>query len=686
MDTTLTNRLAGQPSPYLLQHQHNPVPWQPWDAASLEAARTLDRPIFLSVGYATCYWCHVMERECFEVASVALELADRFVCIKVDREQQPDVDAVYMTATQLMTGRGGWPMSVFLTPDLEPIWCGTYLPAVPGRGLPSLGQVAVAIDTAWRERRGDCETQGAKVMAAVRSELSAQDVSGAAGPEDATRAGQALLRMVDAQWGGLGGAPKFPQASAVGLLLEMAQGGGEAAEEARRAVEVTLDQMGRGGVFDQVGGGFHRYSVDAHWRVPHFEKMLYDQGQLLSLYADYLAWRGDAREAVVGLARRVLRESAAYLVREMTDSNGAFWSAQDAEVEGREGLNYVWTAAEVVTTLGEEEAQGVRLADAAVVLMGLEGGPNFQDPHHADAPAVTVLHQPMSMEQAAGRVSEVTGQRVDAEALERVREVVRERLYAVRQTRKQPTTDDKVLSGWNGLAIKGLADAGRVLGEASYVAAAGRAAAAVLQHMRDGQAGGGLLRAWHNGSASIPGFLDDYADLAVGLLAVRRAEVELKLVGDDGEGSADWIAEAKVLMDHAERNFAARAGGYYAWRDGVLPVRGRPLEDGAVPGGNSQMVHAFLDAAALTGEASYRRRAAGVLYALGGAVVDRGAASPHLCRALLRYGEAVGEADGQTGVGRDPGGGSAGLGFDVGLGEVEGGGDGPRCGPGGCTT
>jgi len=365
-----TNALVHETSPYLLQHAHNPVDWRPWGPEAFAEAKRRGVPIFLSIGYSTCYWCHVMERQVFEDPAMAGPLNERFVCIKVDREERPDLDDIYMTATQLMTQRGGWPMSVFLTPPgargegdrgLEPFWCGTYIPPQPTHGLPSFPQVVEALSRAYREQREEVLEQAKRLAEAVRRTLALDRVEGAQAPltGDSVQATvDQLLQMHDARHGGFGGSPKFPQPANLAFLLRV-----HAANPHKAVwgvIAQTLDRMARGGVFDQIGGGFHRYAVDAQWAVPHFEKMLYDNGQLLEVYAWALDQGPEAAEARQW--ERVIRETAGYVLREMVDPSGAFWSAQDAEVEAREGGSYVWQEAEVRDTLGDEKlAEGYRL-------------------------------------------------------------------------------------------------------------------------------------------------------------------------------------------------------------------------------------------------------------------------------------------------------------------------------------
>ena len=590
-----TNALARETSPYLLQHAHNPVDWMPWGAAAFDKARKENKPVFLSVGYATCYWCHVMEREVFENAALAKVVNDTCVCVKVDREERPDVDALHMAAVQQMTGQGGWPMNLFLTPPgaegpddpgLKPFWGGTYIPPKPAHGMPGFGDLVMAVGQAWAGNRAKVLASANQVAAALHAEFAAPKADPATpwtpqAARAATERAVALLgRLHDPEHGGFGDAPKFPQPIWPHFLLHAAQRAAKPGEPpapaAMQAIRHTLDQMARGGIFDQIGGGFHRYSVDERWLVPHFEKMLYDNGQLLELYAAFLQAEPDGPLAT--LCRRVLRQTGDYLLREMTDPSGLFWAAQDAEVDGREGLNYLWTREEVRQTVGPADA------DAACRLFGLDFGTNFRDPHHPQAAPANVLFLPEPL----------------AEKDEPLRERVRAKLKAVRDARKQPTTDDKCLAAWNGLAIAGLARAGAALHEPRFTGAAAAAATAALQHLSTED--GGLRRSWRkNQPGAAAGFLEDYACLAHGLLALHEA----------GDTTGHWLKEAQRLTAEAEKRFASEEGGYLdsAADAAHMLLRVRGLHDGATPSGTSVMVHNLRDLARLTGDPAYAQRA-----------------------------------------------------------------------------
>ncbi|MEO1512228.1 MAG: thioredoxin domain-containing protein, partial [Planctomycetota bacterium] len=546
----MPNRLAHSTSPYLLQHKDNPVDWHEWGPEAFGLARSRGVPIFLSIGYSTCYWCHVMERESFEDDETAGVLNAGFVPVKVDREQRPDVDELYMAATQILTGHGGWPMSVFIEPEaLRPFWAGTYYPKEPRHGLPSFTQVLGGMSDAYANKRGDVLAQAERLAEAVAEHLAERPGPVAVGPSQVTAVVGALLQSHDRVEGGFGGAPKFPQPVYLEMLLDAREA---AADDATRdaidaALRLTLDRMALGGLFDQAGGGFHRYCVDATWTVPHFEKMLYDNAQLASVYGRAAALYGDAFYG--GIVERTLW----YVEREMTAPGGGLYSAQDAEVDGREGLNYLWTDEQAAGVLTEGEL-GVAREHYPL------GEPNFTDPHHPEDGPTTVL-----------RLAE---RPADPAALEGVNA----RLYEARQDRKQPHLDDKVLVSWNAMMISVLPPE-----------PAARAAGFVLGQMRD--EGGRLFRSWREGRADGDGVLEDYA-------AMISACCRLREVGAGGsDGVRDWLGEARALAEVVERDFAAGDGGYYDTRAGRedLFVRTRATYDGAIASGNALMLHALLD-------------------------------------------------------------------------------------------
>ncbi len=575
----MANRLAGETSPYLLQHAHNPVDWYPWGAEALERARREDRPIFLSIGYAACHWCHVMERESFEDPATAAVLNEHFVPIKVDREERPDLDAIYMEAVQAMTGTGGWPMSVFLTPDGRPFYGGTYFPRTPRHGIPAFRQVLAAIVDAWRTQRDDVERTGAALAERLgrRSRLS----------DDAPEPDAALLQAAvgaleatfDSVNGGWGTAPKFPQPMVIDFLLRCAAAGD------RRALPIarrSLDRMAAGGIFDQLGGGFARYSTDPTWLVPHFEKMLYDNALLARAYLH--AWALAREDACLEVARATLD----FVAREMTLPDGTFAASLDADTDGEEGATYVWREAEVRGIL---EAAGLAAdADLFAEAYDVSAAGNWE--------GQVILRRGASDARLAERHDLPAGQ--VAERLARARAA----LLAARDARPQPARDDKAIAGWNGLMIGAFAEAGVRLGleqdpgrradGARFVATARRAAGRLLEVLPD--AAGRLRRSWKDGRALHDASLADHAALADGLLTLYEASAEER-----------WFTAARDLCEAMLTRFADPAGGFFDTPDDAEALIARPkgLEDNALPSGNALAATALLRLAALTGEARY---------------------------------------------------------------------------------
>jgi uncharacterized protein len=590
------NRLASAVSPYLLQHAHNPVDWWPWGPEAIAEARRRDVPIFLSIGYSTCYWCHVMERESFEDETTARMMNESFVCVKLDREERPDLDEAYMAATVMMNGHGGWPMSVFLEPDtLRPFFCGTYYPKHDRHGLPSFTRVLEALGKGYRAKRGEVREQAAALAAAVAEDLSAQPALAPLGVEHLELATQRILAMSDGVHGGFGTAPKFPQPVFVEFLLDVRPRVDEATKLAiDRAVRGALDGMAMGGIHDHVGGGFHRYSVDGHWTVPHFEKMLYDQAQLLSVYSRVARLYGDA------WYRKVAERTARFVRSSFTDADGGFFSALDAEVDGREGLNYLWTPDEVNAALPAADAE------FAVRVFGLDREANFQDPHHPDAPPAWVLRLSARPEKVAEQLGKTP------EAFDDTFTIVTERLAAARARRKQPRLDDKALAAWNGLMIAALVDAG----EAQPAA---RAASLLMERLR--AKGKTLRRVARGKTAQTDAVLEDYAAMITALVRVGENTLARSLYG-----------EARGLF------FDDATGAIFDSPKGAqdLFVRTCATHDGAIPSGFSMMLHAMLDLAQATGDREIAREAVRSLAFQSGRV----AASPVGCvnsvRALLR--------------------------------------------------
>ncbi|HEX5816723.1 MAG TPA: thioredoxin domain-containing protein [Methylomirabilota bacterium] len=554
------NRLARETSPYLLQHAHNPVDWYPWGEEAFARARAENKPILLSVGYSACHWCHVMERESFESADTAALMNRHFVNVKVDREERPDVDHIYMQAVQSLTGHGGWPMTVFLTPDGTPFYGGTYFPPTDRHGLPGFPRLLTALAEAWTTRQGEVVQSGRQIAEALGQSERLRAASSLLGETVLVSAFQGVTAQFDEERGGLGGAPKFPQPMIWEFVLRFARRSGN--EYARRMVHTTLVRMARGGIYDQLGGGFARYSVDAQWLVPHFEKMLYDNAQLASLYLHGWLALGDPE------CRRVAEETLDYVLREMTDPAGGFYSAQDADSEGHEGKFFVWTPDEMRAVLGAE-------ADAAMAYWGVDRGPNFE--------GASIFYLP----------GEPAPERMAA---------ARRKLSEARERRVHPGRDDKVLAAWNGLMTRALAEAGRALGRADYLAAAARNAGFVLSEMRrDGR----LRRSWKAGEARLNGYLEDYAMVAAALVELYEATFERR-----------WLDEARGLADEMLRLFwdDHLEGFYDTGSDHErLIVRPRNLYDNAVPSGSSVAIETLLRLAVLTGESLYEQRAVAAL-------------------------------------------------------------------------
>lgn len=578
------NRLAAETSPYLLQHARNPVDWFPWGPDALARAKLLDRPIFLSIGYAACHWCHVMERESFEDEATAAVLNAHFVAVKVDREERPDLDQLYMGAVQAMTGQGGWPMSVFLTPDGRPFFGGTYFPDTPRHGMPSFRQVLDGVRQAWTSQRAEVEQAGARLVAALVDAQRAAPVDGGVPPASVlVEAAAGIEASFDAVHGGWGRAPKFPQPMTIGFLLRrhVVTGDDRPLELAR----ASLDAMAAGGIRDQLGGGFHRYATDERWLVPHFEQMLYDNAQLARVYLH--AWALTADDAYLEVAAGTLD----YLLRELRTADGGFAASQDADTDGEEGATFVWRADEVRAALGDEAA--LFAAAYGVTDAGNWEGRTILSRVRSD----TELAERFGLDPATVR-----------ERLAAARAVLHER----RSRRPQPARDDKVLAGWNGLAIGALADAARLLDEtandaaARYRDAAVTAATAVLGGLHG--ADGRLRRSWKDGRASADGVLEDHAHLADGLLALYEATHDER-----------WFAAAVVLTDAMLERFADPAGGFFdTAADGErLVVRPKDVQDNAVPSGNAMAVNVLLRLGAITGQGRYLAAAERALAIVG---------------------------------------------------------------------
>ena len=570
----MANRLERETSPYLLQHANNPVDWYPWGEEAFARARAEDKPVLLSVGYAACHWCHVMEHESFESPAIAALMNDNFVSIKVDREERPDIDTIYMPAVQTLTGNGGWPMTVFLTPDGVPFYGGTYYPPEDRGGMPGFPRVLTSIAAAYRDRHTDVLRSGEELVGHLRQSEALQPQSEAFVLADLDIAYSQLATQVDSRNGGFGQAPKFPQPMALEFLLRTYQRTKD--REALRMVEFSLRQMAEGGIYDQLGGGFHRYSTDARWLVPHFEKMLYDNAQLSRVYLQAFQITGDA------FYRRVVEETLDYVLREMTGPEGGFYSTQDADSEGIEGKFFVWAPAELREVLGEE--------DAALL------GPYFDVTERGNFEGRNILHTPRSRDDVAAELG-VTSERLGV-AVARGRRLLFER----REHRIKPALDDKVLTAWNGLMLRALSEAARVLERDDYCRAAVRNAEFLESRLL---ADGRLLRSYRAGQSKLRGYLEDYACLSNGLLSLYEATFESR-----------WFVWAEDLVKTMIEQFAdQQQEGFFetAADHEALIMRPKEFFDNATPSGNSAAAEALLRLSAFTGDAQYEGRALALL-------------------------------------------------------------------------
>jgi uncharacterized protein len=572
------NRLAQETSPYLLQHRDNPVDWYPWGSEALDRAQREDRPILLSVGYSACHWCHVMERESFEDPETAAYMNEHFVNVKVDREERPDVDALYMEAVQAMSGHGGWPMTVFLDPEGVPFYGGTYFPPDEGRGMPSFRMVMEAVVQGFADKREELRAGGARMRAHLGAIGQIAPTADQLGARLLDEAVAALRARADREHGGFGGAPKFPPASSLELLLARGQG---------EIVETTLDAMLAGGIYDQLGGGFARYSVDAVWLVPHFEKMLYDNALLARAYLH--GWQALGHDRY----RRVCEETLDWALREMRGPEGGFYSALDADSEGEEGRFYVWTPEEVRAVLGDR-------AEEVIDFYGVSEPGNFEGRN--------ILHL------AGGATgSEPPGL---AEA--------RRALYDARAKRAWPGLDDKRLASWNALMIAALAEAGAVLGRDDYLDAARNCAGFVLESLRDDE--GRLLRTYKDGEGRLNAYLEDHAFLLEALLTLYESSFERR-----------WFEGAQTLADTMIARFGdPERGGFYSTSDDheALIARRKEMGDHPIPSGNSSAAMGLLRLAALTGERSYEQQAEGVFRLFAKPAAQHPEAFAHLLRAI----------------------------------------------------
>ena len=574
------NRLINEKSPYLQQHAYNPVDWYPWGEEAFERARREEKPIFLSIGYSTCHWCHVMERESFEDPATAELMNEHFINIKVDREERPDVDQVYMTAVQVVSGHGGWPLSAWLTPELKPFYVGTYFPPRPMYGRPSFTDALLQLNNAWTTDREKVYRSATAIANSVgqASAVVEDPTRTEIDPTIVDACYAQIEQSYDPEYGGFGGAPKFPRPSLFEFLLRYHHHHGS--PKALEMTAHTLRMMCQGGMYDQLGGGFARYSVDAEWRVPHFEKMLYDQGQLVAILAD--TYRITRDELFAGF----IRHTVEYLERDLMVSDpdapghGTFYSAEDADSEGEEGTFYVWTRAELAEHLGEQERRAIE------TYYGFTDAGNFEH-------GKNVLHTSASIEQVARQMS------LEPREVEALLTSAQEKLFAVRERRVRPGRDEKVLTSWNGLMISGLARAAAALDEPRYADMATECARRIVENMRDGD--GRLMHRMKDGEVKIPGFLDDYAFLVQGLIDLYETTFDIRHL----ETADRLVAEANALFWDEE------GGGYYmtSGEDASVLFRSKADHDGAEPSGNSVMAMNLLRLGRLFYDEDYQRKA-----------------------------------------------------------------------------
>jgi uncharacterized protein len=590
-----TNALVSETSPYLLQHAHNPVEWYPWGEEALSRARNEDKPILLSIGYSACHWCHVMAHESFEDEETARLMNESFINIKVDREERPDLDAIYMAAVQLTTGGGGWPMTVFLTPDKVPFYCGTYFPREERYGMPSFRRVLVSVANAYREKKDLLKGDAGTILAALRKMELSSSPPVKLEPVILDKAAAAIGANFDSRNGGFGRAPKFPPAMALSFLMRTYRRNGD--QKCLEMVNQTLTRMASGGMYDQLGGGFHRYSVDAEWLVPHFEKMLYDNALLSRAYLDgFLLTKND-------FYRRIAEEVLNYVAREMTSPEGGFYSSQDADSEGKEGAFFVWTADEVKAILGEDEG------DLFCRCYGVSPEGNFEGKN--------ILHIP----RAAAVIAKLNN--VSEPDLLAITEQGKQKLFRAREDRMKPGRDEKILTAWNGLMLRSFAEAASALEREDFRAIAVSNAEFLLSRLcREGH----LLRSYKDGQSRFNGYLDDYACLIDGLLSLYEATFKPR-----------WIREASIISEWMVVKFWDLQGRGFYFTSGdheTLIHRPKELFDNATPSGNSVAVHALLRLWRLTGDSRWSEYAISVLELMAGSMLQQPSAFPNLLCAL----------------------------------------------------
>jgi uncharacterized protein YyaL (SSP411 family) len=576
-----TNRLIDETSPYLRQHAHNPVDWHPWGTESLDMAKRLDKPILLSIGYSACHWCHVMERESFENESIARLMNEFFVNIKVDREERPDLDSIYMSYVQMTTGSGGWPMTVFLTPNQIPFFGGTYFPPDDRYGRPGFARLCTAVSEAYKTRKNEIEASGPEIVEALQKMNKLPEGCALNGTETLIQAFQQLSQRFDGNNGGFVGAPKFPPSMNLAFCLRYYLRTGQ--QTALDFVALTLDRMASGGMYDQIGGGFHRYSVDDHWLIPHFEKMLYDNALLGRAYLETFQFTKKSSY------KRIVEEVLEYVQRDMTDPEGGFYSSQDADSEGEEGKFFVWTPDEITTLLGNE------LGEMFCSFYGVTQGGNFEGRN--------ILHTPLTREEVAQKL------KISVEELNAKLQDGRRQLLVEREKRVKPGRDEKILTSWNGLMLVGFALAGRILNRDDFLKTARDNANFILQHMRrDGK----LLRVYKDRQAKILGYLEDYANFIEGLLTLYEVT-----------GESNWLGPAEELTelmleqfwDSNESSFCLTGKDHER-----LITRVKDFYDNATPAGNSVAVLNLLRLSALSGKKRYRQIAEASLDSMASAL------------------------------------------------------------------
>jgi len=593
-----TNRLIHETSPYLLQHAHNPVDWYPWSEEAFEKAKKENKPVLLSIGYSACHWCHVMERESFENEKIAALMNELFVNIKVDREERPDLDEIYMNAVQMLTGRGGWPMTVFLTPEGKPFYGGTYFPPEDRQGMPGFPRILQGVAQAYRERPADVEKSVGQILETLHHMAESQPSEKDFAPGIIAESCEKIARAYDSENGGLGQAPKFPNPGVYELFLRYYSESGD--ERYLTMVAQTLSKMAQGGIYDHVGGGFHRYSVDAKWLVPHFEKMLYDNAQLLRIYSQAYVITGEP------LYKTVVEESAGYLLREMHQPEGGFYSTQDADSEGEEGKFFVWTLAEIDALLGAEDGEVfARMYDVT------EEG-NFEEKN--------ILHPILTVDQASKFF------RKEKSEIEALIARTKEKLFTAREKRIKPFRDEKIIAAWNGLLLSGLAEAIKITGASSCLEASRRTVEFIFGRMfRDGY----LLHVYKDGQAKLRGYLDDYAFVALGLLDLYEVLFDRSL-----------IDRAMQLADIMLQEFWDERGGglFYTGKSHVpLISRAKPVFDASIPSGNAIAAQLLLRLYHLGGVEDYHTRAETILRSYYDAMVSQPFGFAHMLCALDQY-------------------------------------------------